>query len=396
MTSYIHDQNELRGLRGGTGRHWPPAGFSMAECVAAMAILGIALSGLFPILVEYSRQVQRLEKCSPQCGRWISSVNSSGRVTWGAFQPRDPQYQYGLLPDAAANQFTYPDNWQLVPADDPWMWKLGAAACAVPNDFNTLTASGGPYVPYLRPFPFNDMARLIADDSNPPTSSQSCLYHGYGTCVDEHGSQSWTTWTVVSGYGYFGSCQRHASSGTPGQPAATWTFTNVRPGWYEVWATWPNPGTGPTPTGDSSPTATAEYQLVDGTGTTIRDVVVTQQNAAAGQQFSDDATNSNWQKIVSKVYLKQQSESGVPADYVSPASSVTDANGHVPVGAYTGDTITVRLLFPPTGTGFITADGLRLVAKPNTITRSTPLTWTWNSQQINTTVTATVTVSTQN
>ena len=418
----------------------PPRGFTLLEMLVALTVFGVALAGLFPLLANYSQQVQRLEKCSPQCGRWSSTINSAGHSVW-TFRTRDVTFDYTQLPSAAErpngtkktdnNWYAYPDRWNLVPADDPWMWRLGAAATLVPDDPTKLTSDTtamATHVPYLRPFPFNDMARLIADDSNPSTTSTSAGNHGYGTCSDAVASKDWSSWMQVSS-GYQGECRRHASDPS-GAAAATWVFTNVQPGWYEVWATWPDPTTGPFPlTGDgtqeTSGTQAATYQLYDGTYDETKPstwipkatppsvdqhvtLAVSGQDDSVANGFSDDA-NTVWKRIINKVYLGKQGtdpqHTSVPTDW----GDVTDANNHTTHNAYKGDTITMKLLLPASGvptSGFITADGVRLVAKPNKIVISTPpaaistpLTWTWShdsgTNKINQTVTATVTVTQQ-
>jgi prepilin-type N-terminal cleavage/methylation domain-containing protein len=338
----------------------PARGFSMLEIVVAMTLLGIALTGLFPLLATYSRQVQRLEKCSPQCGRWRSTKDATGTITWQPFERRDSNYDYTKVPSAAANRNSYPDQWHLVPADDPWMWKLGAAASLVPDDPTQLTSdptADGTHEPYLRPFPYTvpTPSTLHADDDD---DSNDAPYK-----EDETG---WIPGPVT---GDLGDSRRHPASGTPSW-AATWTFTSVQPGWYEIKAIWPNPADGTSPAPDVGATSAAVYRLVDGNNDPIQDKNYIEVQGSANQTESFGTWN-----VIMTAYIPKRA-----------------ANGN------NGDTVKVQIQVPPVGAGFITADGMQLVAKPlNKIVRADPLAWTWSYDSQNSKVTqkvmATVTVT---
>jgi len=135
----------------------------MLELQVALVVLGIALSGLLPLLVMQSR-VQR-----------------------------------GLDARMAPNQTQY-----LGPTHDAWARKLGAKAALSLSP--TLAAPAAP--------------TLDADDS-------SALY-----------SEAGTAWTAAADAGaYGGSCRKRA--GGSASDVASFSFTGLRPGWYEVFATWP-------------------------------------------------------------------------------------------------------------------------------------------------------------
>ena len=69
------------------------AGFSLLEFEVALLLLGVALTGLFPLAAVYSRGLESLERRSPSAGQWY-----------------------------------------LVPLSDVWARKLGAAASLTNND----------------------------------------------------------------------------------------------------------------------------------------------------------------------------------------------------------------------------------------------------------------------
>ena len=87
----------------------PRGGYSMLELVVALAVLGIALAGLFPLAVQYSRQVKKLEGCNPQTGRWQYANNN-----W--------TYRSDSLGQ-------YPDQWYLNRSADTWAQKTGGEHC---------------------------------------------------------------------------------------------------------------------------------------------------------------------------------------------------------------------------------------------------------------------------
>lgn len=355
-----------------TGRRRPPRGFSMLEFVVAMTIFAIALAGLFPLLAEYAIQAQRLEKCSPACGRWKQNADK----TW-TFQATDPVFaaanRYKELPSEPDNQYAYPCQWNVLPADDPWMWKLGAQASLVPDKPADLLAA---HTPYLRPFPYTNTvtpAVLIDDESAHAADLSGWI---------EPSPQA----------GYLNTCRRQTSAATE-----SWVtigrFTNVQPGWYKLLATWPDPNATqrPDPPNDN-PISNVAYQILDGTGSTVlrtSDPSGVNQTVAPSGETIDGV---GWNRIIGGdvgIYVPKRVVEGANDNLLSR----TDINGHA-VMIYNGDTILVQIKVPTSPpSGFITADGTRLVAlPPNTIRRLTPLKWTWKANDERT-VTAKVTVT---
>jgi prepilin-type N-terminal cleavage/methylation domain-containing protein len=337
-------------------------GFSMLEFLVAMTIFGIALAGLFPLLAKYSLHAQRLEKCSAESGRWEQDAT---KKTW-TFLPRDPRYaefsnnyyNYQKLPSDQTNQYSYPDQWNLVPADDPWMWKLGAAASLVPDDPSGLTVTGGTHRPYFRPFPY-----AASPTPGPPGLVADTVQAD--NCYSEGDDMGWIDGLPSV---YKGNSRLHASGSTQSW-AATWTFTNVQPGWYDIMATWPYPTAAPEPPTDGMAARNTIYQLLDGGGAVLKTSASVDQSVAPVGTSLDNAV---WQTIMT-AYIKKRD-----------------------INVNNGDTVRVQIQVPALGSGFITADGMRLVAKtPNNIARPGPLVWSWSSdgQQVTRQVTATVTVT---
>jgi hypothetical protein len=155
-------------------------GFSLLEFEVALTLLGIALTGLFPLAAIYSKGVASIE----------SRVHVQG-------------------------------TFYVVPSSHAWARKLGAAAAvtAIPPD-----------PPVLPPV-------LIIDNGDP-----ACVETGSG----------WTTQTDPAAFQ--GSYSLHASqTGVP--DTASWQFSGVPAGWYQIEATW-------LPVSDRS--TTAAYSISSG------------------------------------------------------------------------------------------------------------------------------------
>ena len=353
----------------------------MLEIMVAMTLFGIALTGLFPLLATYSRQVQRLEKCSPQCGRWKQNSDK----TW-EFQSADPTYVTSELPNHDDNRHSYPERWNLVPADDPWMWKLGAAASLVPDDTTTTDTA------YFRPFPYT-LPTAQTVDADDDDDSNDAPYK-----EDETG------WIPGPAAGDLGDSRRHPS-GTPSW-AATWTFTNVQPGWYRVCVRWPSKDDDPPAAPNDKPCTDVAYKIVvpaDPPHVVYSSTVpsgVDQNFTPVGILYKGlpwtpiSWTTSSTGYAVSPtdatlIYIPKRDD---PANDLA----TQDANRRA-VTIYNGDTVKVQIQVP-TLPGFITADGMGLVAMPlNKIVRPDPLarTWSYDSQTSKVTqkVTAKVTVT---
>jgi prepilin-type N-terminal cleavage/methylation domain-containing protein len=191
-----------------------PSGFTLLELCVALIVLGVALGGLFPLVIRYSKTVSALEGCTPQTGRW--HMVSGG--DWVYVEP-DPTLDLNRK---------RPDRWYLVPSSDDWARKLGISA-RVYKDLPATTSS--------------KQTNLALDDD--------LVHHD----VYSEGDSAW-----ISGpsSGYNGGCRYHASNVNQSEASsAIWTFMNVQPGWYEVQATWP-PGSVTEPW-----THAAHYKIYD-------------------------------------------------------------------------------------------------------------------------------------
>ncbi len=296
----------------------PRGGYSMLELVVALAVLGIALAGLFPLAVQYSRQVKKLEGCNPQTGRWQYANNN-----W--------TYRSDSLGQ-------YPDQWYLNRSADTWAQKLGASAALATS----------PLSAPLTPLPSYDPTTntILADNSTA----------GYYSETD---SANWLDGPTA---GYLGNSRRH-SAGTVGMPAsgdyATWTFNNLPPGWYIVEATWPDPSVGPFPQTDGvdqSPTSSACYSIYDNDANGVQEQL--------WQYFYDQTMVLNQ---ANQTACNLDSFAGV---YWMPIKTVYVHKQTVG----TANTVEVRLMSQaqwPVGTfqfGFTTADAVRLVPIGNTLT----------------------------
>ena len=335
-----------------TGRRASSRGFSMLEFMVAMIVLGIALTGLFPLLVHYSRQVQQLENCTPQSGRWTQPNNNKAHNfdrAW-TYYPHDP---------SSITTQQCPDQWYLAPSSDPWMWKLGAAA--------SRQRSSPTFPANILPSSYSQNSFAIAylpSHSPSPPDPSLVAYPGSSPVQTSSYGESDAGW--ISGPpGYRNNSRRHPSASSSAW-AATWTFTNVQPGWYVVEATWPDPALGPVPPSpdDSATASLVHYQILDAAQHPVVDKNNQPIQGAANQTRlpSGDTWDSvNWQPIMTA--------------YVRNA-------GAIQVG-----------LQVPTTPGFVAADGMRLVPVANQVSRSVPLRWTVDAATGAKTVTADVTVT---
>lgn len=146
-------------------RHTRRAGFSYLELQVAFALFALTLSGIGPLVVMQSRQLQALE-----------------------------------------NRFDSDLTYYLTPSENEWARKLGAGAAI------STTAPG--------PTPSSNVTLIDNTDV------------GYSE-VDA-GTVDWHT--VTRATAYQGEFRRQ--NGWTGSDQAFWDFTDLRPGWYQVFATW--------------------------------------------------------------------------------------------------------------------------------------------------------------
>jgi hypothetical protein len=224
--------------------HLPPSaprryGFSLLELGVAMAVLGFALLGGFPLVVVYSRGLSKLERSSPMDLPGVSTT------------------------------------WYLIPSSDPWARKLGAAA-QVTADASKLLASAS-VVPAL----------LLRDDDNDATDSDN-------DGVEDYTDTGWDYEASASG-AFQQDCHVHealpAGQGSGG--CAVWSLAVSTAGWYAIQATWP--------TSSGRTLTTVQYQIrLAGTPIAGSPFSIDQTNTAAGFQ---DGTGVWFKLAPGLVYL---------------------------------------------------------------------------------------------
>jgi prepilin-type N-terminal cleavage/methylation domain-containing protein len=201
-------------------------GFTLLELVVALVVLGIALTGLFPLMVVHSRALESLELRYTDTGNqhdnWYCPVLPPDKTAFGVIARED----YG--------------NWYLIPSADPWARKLGTMA--------TLS----------RQTPTAPSVASIDDDEDLANNDYA-----------ETGS-GWTE--EANPQAFQGDRRRHApATGTMPPPEidyAVWTFTIANPGYYQVLATWSQAT-------DQTQATNACYEVYGG-GSLMNSVVVSQ------------------------------------------------------------------------------------------------------------------------
>jgi prepilin-type N-terminal cleavage/methylation domain-containing protein len=195
-------------------------GFTFLEFMVAMVVLGVALSGLFPLLAITSRQLQPVKNPTFDC--------RTPARDWGTDGYDDPQTNPPLR-----NQRHV---WRLTPYDDPWLRKLGTSAQVTSGSVASST-----------PVPIQSSI-VFLDDYEPNGTQVNNTTDGSGTYTS-------TGWTAGTASGYHQDYHYHeAPTDTPSSDAAIWQLTIVADGWYSIQATWP------TDTGKTLTNAT--YQVV--------------------------------------------------------------------------------------------------------------------------------------
>jgi hypothetical protein len=155
-------------------------GFSILEFQVALVLFGLALSGLYPLVVMRSRQLKKFEeRLSPQT------------------------------------------TYYLVPSPDLWAQKLGAAATMQTQD----------------PGPLPPPPVTVIDNGEPGYSESGTGWNDDTQPNAHQGNLSW-----------------HAAG--IGANSATWEFTGIPVGWYDIRVTWLEGG-------DRATNAT--FQVFDGT-----------------------------------------------------------------------------------------------------------------------------------
>jgi prepilin-type N-terminal cleavage/methylation domain-containing protein len=238
-------------------------GFSFLEFLVAMVVLGIALTGLFPLMVICSRGVESLEL------RYTDQGNKNGNWFSPVFRPNTDSVT------SRADREDY-GTWYLNPPADPWARKLGAVAT------------------FSRTAPAPSPAPIIVDDGS----------NGYST------TGAWST--AADPNAFLSDQQRHESQATP-TDAALWTFTNVANGRYYVMATWH---------AATDLAADARFDVYDGDNVSTPTTTAFANQAAApnssvyaGWQILTTWNFTNADKII-KVKLSSNTAAAVVADGV--------------------------------------------------------------------------------
>ncbi len=152
-------------------------------------------------------------------------------------------------------------NWCLLPSNDAWARKLGAAAKLYWVN---------PEVPLPVP-PTETAPKRIVDDDD-----------GY---VEESGGE----WTPSSEDGGYGNDSRRHEPANP-KPAAAWTITSLTPGRYNVYATWPAWAEMP----DAENATFTVYTVAEGAESQYGDPVpVNQYSPPSGIEYED----RSWQLL---------------------------------------------------------------------------------------------------
>lgn len=176
MNVILHAAKRLNGAR--ARYRSPRPGFSLVELQVAFVVLGIAVSGLCPLVVMQSRQLKRIE----------SRLNPA-------------------------------NTYYVTPSTNSWARKLGAGASV-----STVAPGAAAATPVL-----------LIDDGD---SGFSTVGNGWnklsGSNAYPPGSGGGGGSTAASCFG--GDC-RYRNDGN-GSRKARWDFSGLTPGWYEVRITW--------------------------------------------------------------------------------------------------------------------------------------------------------------
>jgi len=166
-------------------------GFTSLEFMVALVVLGVALTGVFPLMVVCSRGIESLEL------RYTAEGNKNGN--WYSPVFRRDVTGAGIIPRQDYG------TWYVIPSADPWASKLGAVAT------------------FSRTAPaVSSLSARVVDDSDPT---------GYAS------TGSWTAGT--NSQAFRNTYQRHEALALPDVDTAVWTFSNVASGYYYVLVKWP-------------------------------------------------------------------------------------------------------------------------------------------------------------
>jgi prepilin-type N-terminal cleavage/methylation domain-containing protein len=292
------------------------SGYSLLELTVALTLLGIALSGLFPLTAMLSRHLQPIPTnatAAYNCRTPARDGNTTGASPTGGPRAYGRHIWY-LTPFHNTN----------TPANDAWVRKLGCSAQVNKNSADacpaTLSVSPPPSgIGIASPsssLPIQP-AVLYLDDYDPngtPLNSNSI--DGRGTFTTS--SPSWTYVPPPQGSpGYQGDYHWHSVPTDQNDPSlssdvATWQLTVLADGWYSIQATWP------TATAPPLPLAGATYQVVTAPSRPVT-LLPTSQTTLGGIK---DTSGTTWWPLTTLVQLKANDvvtvTLGVPRNVTTP------------------------------------------------------------------------------
>lgn len=191
-------------------------GFTLLEFVVALLLFGVAISGLFPLVVMYSRVLESLEQRPNQL-----SLHRNADVDGNKYRVERflEWYQVPATP-AVPNSGEWVHKWYLVPfsdsasrMSDAWTRKLGAGAS----------------------IKYNSPTSALEETLTEPTTVDITAWDAMaGDHYSDSLDPAWTD-DDPAATGAYGGNQRHPAAGKAA--TATWTFTDVVAGWYRVEAT---------------------------------------------------------------------------------------------------------------------------------------------------------------
>jgi prepilin-type N-terminal cleavage/methylation domain-containing protein len=204
----------------------PRRGFTLLEFTVALLLFGVAMSGLFPLVIMYSKVLESLEQRPEKLALHRNVGVDDNTYREGHL---GEWYRVGTAPytrtETVPNAGDWVHKWYLVPPSDSassasntWARKLGASA-----SIKYISPTAAP--PDLVDVP------TAATATNPAgVDAGVATYY-----VESPDSGSGTPWTVVPGTYYLDSFAHQSPTGAPG--TATWTVTVAAAGWYQVQAT---------------------------------------------------------------------------------------------------------------------------------------------------------------
>jgi prepilin-type N-terminal cleavage/methylation domain-containing protein len=232
-------------------------GFTLVELIVAMVVLGIALTGMFPIITLLSRDIQPIRSTTTPRTYYLTPARD-----W------DPDLTKEYDPLKIRH------TWYLTCYGDPWNRKLGAAA-RITSDSSAFSASS----------PLSIETSLLSADNS-----------GGATVYSETNTDTnlWTTGTVTSSVTERQTYRYHTTLVTNAYSAsAIWSLTVPTAGWYSIQATWP--------TGALTPLATPTYVVSLISAGTSYSYSVDQADTSS---YVTDSAGTKWYKIsTSPIYL---------------------------------------------------------------------------------------------